>query len=1111
MTKPPELLDTLQAAAQAGRVSVDSAAPVAAQSRDDSLPIVPDAQSASDDSRLALGQSHPSLDSLPRPNRQAPALARDTLPFPKWERYQILSFLGAGGMGTVYRARDNRLSRTVAIKFLRCSQADAFAKRQRRRFEREARAQASIEHPHICKIYEVGEVEGQPYIAMQLIRGSSLAGLQRILNREEKVRIIKQIAEALHAAHSQNLIHRDIKPSNIIVERRPDGTWWPFLLDFGLAREVDSNTLTSFGGIEGTPAFMAPEQARGETRTLDARTDVYGLGVALYSALAGRPPFTGNSTDVLWALQKNDPPKLRTFDPTTPEALEIIVATCLEKEPKRRYKSAQALADDLGRYLAGEHIAAKPPGLLRRMGRFAQLQKLLVASVGTALVASLVLGGVALRIRWQGAEQARLAQQLGQEIAKMEWMLRSARQLPLHSLEREKRIVRRRMELLQSELLSYGPLSRGLAHYALGRGHMALHEYPQALSELQQATKLGVDGGEINYALGFVLGKHYEQAMYEARLAGGGDWAQKQLRDLEPKYLNPAIRSLQRSRTLKLDAPQYLEGLIAFYQRDYAAALKQAEAALREAPWLYEASKLSGDVHLDRALHARDSGRYEEAEREFAAAVASYDHAATIGQSDSEVYEGLAEVWARRVEMAVGRGQPAEDAYRAAVAASDKTAQAEPQSIAGPLKKAFAAMLTMAVTGAGPNSSARVEQCLEAAEAVLEKQPGHPYASDVAASCNRMAAEIAREHGLDPEPLLRKALGLLEPTVIQNPRFLWGLNDLGNIYVRLASNLHLHGNRGSKELLEKSLDYYSAATALDATYMLAASNALSSLTSLVPQAQSEAELQSVLQRADRWLAKCKTINRQNQQCYNNYFQGYVLAAQRMLQSGQEPQPLLLRALENLADTRKLGGPLLDAEQHAALAHLVHASDQVAKKHSPQESLAELQTDLRRCFAIAPQDAMCRTLAAQAEWLQSDWLALQGLPSTESRNAALLKAQLATQSPETYPDAWQTLADSYLRLARAEQTQLKLRAQHISDGLKATERVLSINPHHALGLATKGELHLLRAQMEQSPSAKQLAGRTAAKSIEEALNRDPFLTHSYAPLLKTALLLMEPPH
>jgi serine/threonine-protein kinase len=163
--------------------------------------------SMADDTTAGPGTLGP--DPLP-----APSASTNQLPYLSWDRYRIEGFLGAGGMGAVYKARDCRLNRSVAIKFLRGGQADSFGTRQRRQFEREARAQASIEHPHICKIYDVGEVEGQPYIAMQLIQGTSLAG-QQAMARDDKVRALQKVAEALHAAHLQGLIHRDIKPAEV--------------------------------------------------------------------------------------------------------------------------------------------------------------------------------------------------------------------------------------------------------------------------------------------------------------------------------------------------------------------------------------------------------------------------------------------------------------------------------------------------------------------------------------------------------------------------------------------------------------------------------------------------------------------------------------------------------------------------------------------------------------------------------------------------------------------------------------------------------------------------------------------------------------------------------
>ena len=855
-----------------------------------------------------------------------------------------------------------------------------------------------------------------------------------------------------------------------------------------------SPSVTRSGAMLGTPLYMSPESWQSAQAT--PRSDVYSLGVLIFEMCCGHPPHLAETAIALgWRVISKDAPSLAKAAPDAAPGLIAVVDRCLRRNPAERFASGEELCQAL------ESLAAKPPPIPRR---------LVLTGLTLLLLALATFAGLGLHQRRQAQLQADLAQKLGQQIKDMEWMLRSARQLPLHDLGREKSIVRQRMTQLQTELGSYGELGRGLAHYAIGRGHMALHEYPEALVHLQQAIQHGNQSTEVRYSLGFVLGKHFEQAIYEARLSGGGDWATKQLKEIEPKYLIPAISYLQSSRAMKVDAPYYPEGLIAFYQRKYGVALQLAEAAFHEAPWLYEAPKLSGDIHLEQALQASGSGHYEEAEREFADAVQDYQTAAAVGQSDGEVYEGLAEAWVRRIEMAVNRGQPTEAAYAAAVTASDKIIAAEPQSIAGPLKKARVSVMTMTLLGSGLSSMERVSECLAQSEAALQKHPGHPYASEVAATCYLSAADEARVRGKNPEPLLHSALSLLEPMLKRYPYFLWALNDLGNANSMLGDHLHLHGNPTAKEVIQKSLKHYAAAASLDPTYIAAPGNFLNSLRLLVLEAYAEPEVQSALSLADDWFAKCKSINAQDQQCFSNYFQIYARASSRTLLAGRDPQHQLQSALEGLAETRKLGGSFLDTEQHAALAHLVEAGDRVKRKLAPSPALAALQADLTRCFTLAPNDAMCRTLAAQAEWVRSDWRAAQHQSIVANLQAALVKAQLATQSPELYPDAWQTLAEAHLRLANVAPMQSTAFSKHLAQGLDTVARAFSINPNHARSLATLGALQLARAQAERDPRARTSSAQAAAQSLAQALQHEPFLAHTYAPLLKVANTLVQTP-
>lgn len=1028
-----------------------------------------------------------------------------TFPVVGWDRYEFLSLLGQGGMGAVYKARDRRIQRLVALKFIRGGD-----ERMTLRLLQEARAQARIDHRGVCKVLEVGEVEGKAYIAMQLVEGRSLQHAYADLSLMQKVRIVRDVAEALDAAHRLGIIHRDIKPANIMVEPAEDGEPQPILMDFGLARDTTEGTgVTESGTVLGTAAFMSPEQARGEVRKLDRRTDVYSLGATLYYILAGQPPFKADSmADTLLKVILDEPPRLRLQQPSLPEALETLVGKCLAKEPSQRYASAAELAADLTRFLENRRIVGRKVSLYQRLAWKAKHNRPLAISM-IALCLTLIASmsyGIRNYILNLGKErlakrQAELAQRLGQEMGDMEWLLRTARGLPLHDLSREKNIVRQRMQTLQSELSGFGKDAEALAHYALGRGHMGMHEYAEALRELDQAIALGFQHPDAYYALGVVLGKHYEQAMYEARLAGGGDWARKRLQEIEPKYLRPALSALQRARTQTTGSPEYLDGLIAYYQQDFAKALAQAAAALQRAPWLHEASKLAGDVHLERALQARESGQDPLAEAEFAAAVQSYSEAAEVGSSDGEVYEGLAEAWVRQLEMATQRGKPAPTAYAAAVAASEKIRIAEPGSVSGSVKTAYASLMSLGFAGTGNATAERSQKCLSAAEDALRRQPNHPYASDVAAACYAMEAYRVQGAGQDPEPLLRKALSLLEPAVAKAPYFLWGLNDLGNVYLALSNHLQLHGQPTARAYFSKAVNAYSQAVKLDPSYQIGYVNILSIYIPLVPALSVESELESALAEAREVFKKCTALNDKNFVCHNNYFQICTAAAGRLLDWGKDPAESLRCGFETLETARKLGASGLDTEQADVALQLAAAKDQLRRGHDPTQLLKRAAEALPRCFSFAAQDAICRGLDAQLEWVRGEWQSQHGESALPTLLRALDKARAATHSPETNPAAWWTLAETHRRLARHSSVQGRSRSQHIEQGLAAVGKLFEINPNHARGWAVKGALELAHVQ-DASDSADEWTGR-ARSSLARALKHDPVLPSEYLAALAQA--------
>lgn len=302
------------------------------------------------------------------------------------DRYEVGEPVGAGGMGRVYRAFDRRLGRPVALKLLDADDAET-----PRRLIREARAQARVRHEHVLEVYDTGELDGRPFISMRLVAGRTLAELGEEVTLEQRVRLVAQVAEGLHAAHREGLLHGDVKPSNVLVEQTADGELRAWIGDFGIARDVGppepGGGMSGGGMAAGTPQYMAPELAAGERAAADRRADVFSLGVTLYQALTGElpPPGAGRSDPRAW------PARL-------PADLAAIVARCLSPDPAGRYPSARAVADDLRRFLDGEVVTAYADRLAYRLTRFALRHRRLLAVAGVStllLAAALVTAALA--------------------------------------------------------------------------------------------------------------------------------------------------------------------------------------------------------------------------------------------------------------------------------------------------------------------------------------------------------------------------------------------------------------------------------------------------------------------------------------------------------------------------------------------------------------------------------------------------------------------------------------------------------------------------------------------------------------------------------------------
>jgi tetratricopeptide (TPR) repeat protein len=421
---------------------------------------------------LATRKTAPSMPAA-IPFAGADALARSG--WPSVPGYEIVGELGQGAMGVVYQARQTRLNRTVALKMIL---AGPHAREQHiARFHAEAEAVARLSHPNIVPIFEIGEHGGLPFFSMEYCPGGSLEKKLggNPLPPGEAATLLRLVAGAVHAAHQANVIHRDLKPHNVLLSA--DGT--PKVTDFGLAKRLDQVGQTQSGAVMGTPSYMAPEQATGSMSEIGPATDVYALGAVLYELLTGHPPFQGATVlQILEQVCSSEPLPPRQLQPGVPRDLETICLKCLHKDRRRRYASAAELADDLGRFGAGEPIRARPVSAWERGLKWARRRPAqALAAVALILLLASGLGGLALHAQSKGA------------LAKAESARRSEAETRAEALRARAEALRARLQRGErgQQDAEEGLRLAAQAKAALARGEQAHTPFTEATKKLNQA------------------------------------------------------------------------------------------------------------------------------------------------------------------------------------------------------------------------------------------------------------------------------------------------------------------------------------------------------------------------------------------------------------------------------------------------------------------------------------------------------------------------------------------------------------------------------------------------------------------------------------------------
>lgn len=1005
-------------------------------------------------------------------------------PVANWSRYQFVQFLGSGGMARVYKAFDPVLKRHIALKFIHGNNPQLS-----QRFLREAQAQARVDHENVCKIYEEGEVQGKLYIAMQFIDGQTLDRLRETLTVEEKVAVIRDVAEGIHTAHRLGLIHRDIKPGNVMVEHREKG-YHPYVMDFGLARATETEVeITSAGFAVGTPPYMSPEQASGSTE-LDRRSDVYSLGATLYAILTGHAPFEGPTiTAILTSIATGDPKPIRSFVPDIPRDLETIVMKCLEKDPLHRYDSARSLADDLQRFLDGDPIQAKPATFTDRMTKKIKKNRAAFTIAIAALVIVLALAGSALYTRWNAAEQARASQLFGHEVARMDSIMRFGYMLPLHDIQREKSIVENRMTAIR-QMMKMGKAYQGAGYYALGRGYLALHEMEKARESLERALQNGYKTPETNYALGLVYGDLYDRELYLARLNPSEKQRAEAVKNAEVRYKQPALQYLRQSIGAEIESSEYARARLFYFEAKHSDAIQAADAARRAVPWLYEALRLQAQVYFQMAQEKKNAGDFKESDRLFTLGEEKYRGAIEDAASDPENYIGLGQVWVVRLsQILYFQGGEASAPYAQVLQATQLAEKADPENPEPFIIRSQAACAYAEYQmNHGNPADQLLAEAIRASEIAIKLNPASYRAYSMLGVSYEDQALLGEDTGQDPRPLLQKAGANLEKsaTLVRSANT---LGDLGYVYYMMAE---YESNHGLDPLpnVQRAIDAYDAANAIDKTVMNNWNNmgAIYDIKGAFELLHGKDPTDS-LQKAIKNYQQAIRLNPNYAMAWSNVSSSYIYLAQYEQQKGRDPLPRANESIDALKKAIALNADRPNFYSNLANAYTFLAEYRVTIHQSPEEPMREARNALQKAIALDAEDYFFTLQLAQVDLVEGRWKASRNEDPSRALAAALDHLQTAEHLNSSDADIYSSRADACW--IAAEWALSHRQNPDLERGTAAAKRALQLNPDHPKATALQGVFLLIRAATTPGSESEKL-NREGHQLLSRGLSLDPSL-------------------
>ncbi len=976
--------------------------------------------------------------------------------------YQILEEIAHGGMGVVYKARQIGLDRIVALKVMIAG--EHASPEMLERFQREAKSAARLQHPNIVQIYDVGRDGAKHFFTMRHVDGPPLA--ERIRRKEltprRAVELARKVALALDYAHQHGVIHRDVKPANILVDSQGE----PHLADFGLAKDLGCEGVTLPGSSLGTPNYASPEQASGETDKVDARSDVYSLGASLYESLTGEPPFCGESIfAVLQEVMTRDPVPPRAVNPKIQRDIETICLKAMAKEPARRYQSAREMADDIGRYLEGEPIHARPVSWIERTARRAiKNRAVVIPSAVAVLVVVAFLGWVGLtawttarRVRDEVDSAAKLERQADAAASRDERsaLYAKARDVLVGALklddqdprakaglarvggrldaiaaeeEAERKSASAKAESAESALRKSQLVSKVFARWSRVGGALAELEkiaYDDRLSDEEKVKRAEAAWPPLEQ---FVKDTPDDSASRATALALAA-WAKRYTGDQKA-----AVMQMKEAAKLDADLPygRLMEALDIFSQIVEMQPLPSIVIGsrgleigeMRGVPENMEtAKKILGDL-LAKARAARVWGK--EGAEDFAACMDGILalQAGEWAKSDEQFSRALTAPDLKTFEsgLLLGRAEVRYLGKSFAGAIEDYAllAKARPGWGEVPFHAAqakFAFALDGAARGDDPRAIEREAIGLydEAAKLI----PGNleVYANRALAWHSLGEAEALR--GGDPLPALQKAIADFEEVLRRKPDHVNACVDLGNTWLVVAE---AQGRRGQdpRQAYDRALAAYDAAVAIRP------------------------------EMAEIW---------------NNRGNAVSGRAEWEAGHGVDPREGYLRSIADYGKALDRRPDMPDAYNNRGAAWNALGWAEAAMGIDPTESYGKAISDYGRAGKLVPAYVECWANLGRTRTNLGEWLFLHKSDPTATLTQAIADFEKAASINAAFVGAYQGEAGAYSLLGQWEGSQGKDPRPTFDKGVAAAGEALRRNPELSSGYVDRGLLWLSRAEWE----------------------------------------------